>query len=131
VADNGVSSSVTMWQLHAVGILWISRVPETMAEAKAALARVDVNWQTTAAGEIAWRSQEVSLAHTQERWVIARTHSGEHRARAPLKRKAAASFSCSETLSRSWRCLPSVALSSILVLVGTHSLVPGGPRCHR
>ena len=90
IADGGVYSSANMGQLNAAGILWESRVPETLAEAKAALARTDVSWQTREDGEMAWWSQEVALPHGQERWVIVRTRSGERRARATLQRKVEA-----------------------------------------
>ena len=90
VADSGVYSSANMGQLNGVGIRWVSRVPETVAEAKAALARVNVNWQVTDDEEVAWWSQEVTLPHGQERWVIVRTRSGERRARATLQRKVEA-----------------------------------------
>ena len=84
IADGGVYSSANMGQLNAAGILWESRVPETLAEAKAALARTDVSWQTREDGEMAWWSQVITLPHGQERWVIVRTRSGERRARATL-----------------------------------------------
>jgi transposase len=87
IADSGVYSSANMGQLNAAGIWWESRVPETLAEAKAALARTDVSWQTADDGESAWWSQEVALPHGRERWVIVRTRSGERRARATLQRK--------------------------------------------
>ena len=90
VADSGVYSSANMRQLNGAGILWISRVPETLAEAKAALARTDVNWQATEDGEVAWWSQEVTLPQGRERWVIVRTRSGEQRAKATLQRKVEA-----------------------------------------
>jgi transposase len=90
IADSGVYSSANMQQLNAAGILWESRVPETLAEAKAALARTDVSWKTTEDGEMAWWSQVITLPRGQERWVIVRTRSGERRARATLQRKVEA-----------------------------------------
>ncbi len=90
IADSGVYSSANMQQLNAAGIRWESRVPETVAEAKAALARTEVSWQTTGDGESAWWSQVVTLPHGQERWVIVRTRSGERRARATLQRQVEA-----------------------------------------
>ena len=90
VADSGVYSGANMGQLNAAGILWLSRVPETLAEAKAALAWTDVIWQTTEDGEVAWWSQVVTLPQGQERWVMVRTRSGERRARATLQRKVEA-----------------------------------------
>lgn len=45
VADSGVYSGANMGQLNGAGIPWVSRVPETLAEAKAALARTNVNWR--------------------------------------------------------------------------------------
>ncbi len=96
IADGGVYSSANMGQLNAAGIRWESRVPETSAQAKAALARTDVNWQRTEDGEIAWWSQEITLPHGQERWVIVRTKSGEQRAKATLQRKV-------EAASQTWK----------------------------
>ena len=46
IADGGVYSSANTGQSNEPGPLWESRVPETLAEAKAALARTDASWQT-------------------------------------------------------------------------------------
>jgi transposase len=66
-------------------VRWISRVPETSAEAKAAVRTADAAaWQR--AGELSFTP--VATAPGGERWVVGRTSQGEERARATLARKA-------------------------------------------
>jgi transposase len=85
VADSGMYSRENMARLNQAQVRWISRVPETSVEAKAAVRTADaVAWQQ--AGEL-WFAP-LATAPRGERWVVGRTRQGEERARATLARKA-------------------------------------------
>ena len=74
-----------MARLNRAQVRWISRVPETSVQAKAAVREADeTNWQK--AGEL-WFAP-VATAPQGERWVVGRTVQGQERARATLARKA-------------------------------------------
>ena len=62
---------------------WISRVPDTSKEARAALEIADDAWQQE--GTVFWAP--VALPPTGERWVVVRTTQGEERAWATLQRQ--------------------------------------------
>jgi transposase len=83
VADSGLYSAENVVRLSAVGVRWISRVPDTSAEARAALEVADDGWQQ--AGTLYWAT--VAQAPVGERWVVVRTTQGEERARATLERQ--------------------------------------------
>jgi transposase len=61
VADNGVYSEANMRQLNQAGVKWISRVSETLAQAKALLEEGSENWQASADGTTHWFSRQLSL----------------------------------------------------------------------
>ena len=85
VADSGMYSRENMARLNTAQVRWISRVPETSVEAKAAVREADeAAWQQ--AGDLWWAA--VAHAPQGERWVVGRTRQGEERARATLARKA-------------------------------------------
>src|SRR5262249_7630045 len=52
VADSGLYSAANVSRLSAVGVRWISRVPDTSTEAKAALRVADDAWQQE--GDLFW-----------------------------------------------------------------------------
>jgi transposase len=54
VADGAIYSTANMTRLNTAGIGWISRVPGTSVEAKAALSRTDVTWQQSTEGMTSW-----------------------------------------------------------------------------
>jgi transposase len=83
VADSGLYSAENVARLSTAGVRWISRVPDTSAEAKAALAVADEVWQHD--GDLFWAP--VALAPAGERWVVVRTTPGEARAQATLERQ--------------------------------------------
>jgi len=83
VADSGVYSAENVARLSAAGVRWISRVPETSTEARAALEVADGGWQQE--GTLFWAG--VPQAPAGERWVVVRTTHGEQRARATLQRQ--------------------------------------------
>ena len=85
VADSRMYSRENMARLNRAQVRWVSRVPETSMEAKAAVREADAaDWQQ--AGEL-WFAA-VANAPRGERWVVGRTRQGEERARATLARKA-------------------------------------------
>jgi transposase len=88
VADGAMYSAANMARLNHAGISWISRVPGTSVEAKAALGRAGVDWQHSADETTFWWSQTLTLPQGEERWVIVRTQAGETRARARVQREA-------------------------------------------
>ena len=83
VADSGLYSAENVARLSRAGVRWISRVPDTSTEAKAALAVADAAWQHD--GDLFWAP--VPQAPAGERWVVVRTTQGEDRARATLQRQ--------------------------------------------
>jgi transposase len=83
VADSGLYSAGNVSRLSAAGVRWISRVPDTSTEAKAALTVADDAWQHD--GDLFWAS--APQAPAGERWVVVRTPAGEDRARATLQRQ--------------------------------------------
>lgn len=85
VADSGLYSAENSARLSAAGVRWISRVPDTSKEAKAALQVADAAWQQD--GDVFWASAPAPQAPTGERWVVVRTTPGEERARATLTRQ--------------------------------------------
>jgi transposase len=83
VADSGRYSADNVARLSAAGLRWISRVPDTSKEAKAALPVADDAWQHE--DPLFWASAPEAPAG--ERWVVVRTTAGEDRARATLERQ--------------------------------------------
>jgi transposase len=86
VADSGLYSAENVTRLSAAGVRWISRVPDTSKEAKAALSVADAAWQQD--GGLYWAP--ASQAPAGERWVVVRTTQGEERARTTLTRQVKA-----------------------------------------
>ncbi len=83
VADSGLYSAQNVARLTAADVRWISRVPDTSQEARAALDVTDAAWQH--AGPLFWAP--VPQAPSGERWVVVRTIQGQERARATLERQ--------------------------------------------
>jgi transposase len=83
VADSGLYSADNVARLSAAGVRWISRVPDTSKEARAALQVADDAWQHE--DTLFWASAPEAPAG--ERWVVVRTTQGEERARATLERQ--------------------------------------------
>jgi transposase len=82
VADSGLYSAANVARLAGAGVRWISRVPDTSADARAALAVAHAAWQQD--GDLSWAS--VAQTPAGERWVVVRTAQGEERARKTLER---------------------------------------------
>jgi transposase len=83
VADSGLYSADNVARLRTSGVRWISRVPDTSQEARAALEVADNDWQQE--GPLFWAA--APQAPSGERWVVVRTTPGEARARATLQRQ--------------------------------------------
>jgi transposase len=83
VADSGLYSAENVAQLSAAGVRWISRVPDTSKQARAALEVADDAWQHY--GDLCWAP--VPQAPAGERWVVVRTTAGEERVRSTLQRQ--------------------------------------------
>jgi transposase len=83
VADSGLYSAENVARLTSAGVQWISRVPDTSKEARAALAVPDDAWQQE--GDLCWAANRPAPAG--ERWVVVRTTQGEDRARTTLQRQ--------------------------------------------
>jgi transposase len=83
VADSGLYSAENVARLSAAGVRWISRVPDTSKEARAALQVSDDAWQHD--GSLFWAP--VPQAPEGERWVVVRTTQGEERVRTTLQRQ--------------------------------------------
>jgi transposase len=88
IADSALYSAANLGLLNTAQVRWMTRVPETLREAKDAVRRADAPWQTTDDGATWWWSQIVALPQGQERWVIVRTQEGEACARATFTRQA-------------------------------------------
>jgi transposase len=83
VADSGLYSAENVARLSRAGVRWISRVPDTSKEARAALQVADDAWRQE--GDLFWAANRP--APPGERWVVARTSHGEERAQATLRRQ--------------------------------------------
>src|SRR5690348_17177382 len=68
VADSGLYSADNVARLSAAGVRWISRVPDTSQEARAALQVADTAWQHE--DPLFWAS--APQAPAGERWVVVR-----------------------------------------------------------
>jgi transposase len=109
VADNGVYSESNMKHLNQAGVKWVSRVSETLTEAKTFVQEGSQSWQQSEDGTVDWFSREMVLPQGKERWVVVRTQASLHRARQTLQRqtsKAQASWEqkCWHLSNRRFAC---------------------------
>ena len=87
VADNGVYSEANMRQLNQDSVKWISRVSETMSEAKALLEEGSENWQQSEDGMAHWFSRQMTLPQGDERWIVIYTQASVERVRQTMQRQ--------------------------------------------
>jgi transposase len=87
VADNGIYSEPNITQLNQAGVKWVSRVSETLSEAKAIVQEGSETWQQSADGTIHWFSRELTLPQGRERWVVVYTQASLQRAQQTLHRQ--------------------------------------------
>lgn len=87
VADNGVYSTPNMTRLNQAGVKWISRVSETLAEARRLLEEGSEKWQQSEDGMVHWFSRQMSLPQGDERWVVIYTQASVERVRQTMLRR--------------------------------------------
>ena len=88
IADSALYSEANLRQLNQAHVAWITRVPETVRHAKAAVARTDQVWHEGRSPGTWWWSQVLELPQGAERWVIVRTDEAEKRVRTTFTRQA-------------------------------------------
>ncbi|GHO44321.1 IS1634 family transposase [Ktedonospora formicarum] len=88
VADSGLYSAENMRQLNQTGVRWVSRVPETSKEAKAAVMQDEEAWQPSADGIRHLVVQHMDLPQGPERWIIVRSDAGIKRALQTARKQA-------------------------------------------
>jgi transposase len=98
-----------MNQLNAAGVKWISRVSETLTEAKTLLQEGSQTWQESEDGTVHWFSREMALPQGNERWVVVGTQASLQGARQRVQRqvsKAQASWEqkCWHLSNRRFAC---------------------------
>ncbi len=117
---------------------WISRVPDTSTEARAALEVADDGWQQE--GTLFWAG--APQAPAGERWVVVRTTHGEERARATLQRQVEQAHQTWEKQfwhlsTQRFACEPDAQaalaqqLKQCLVWLVVHSRLIAHPKQHR
>ena len=89
IADSALYSEANLRQFNAAQVAWITRVPETLTQAKEMGARTDCTWHDGHRDGTWWWQQEMALPQGQEQWIIVRTKEGEARCRATFTRQAA------------------------------------------
>jgi len=76
-----------MRQFNQAGVKWISRVSETLAEAKALLAEGSESWQHSEDGTLFWFSRQMTLPQGSERWVVVYSQASVERVRQTMQRQ--------------------------------------------
>jgi transposase len=89
VADSGLYTAVNLQHLHAGGVRWITRVPETVGAAKTAVARTDVVWQAVPDTDLECWHLTREQSWGPEHWVIARSAQGLARAQRSVEERVA------------------------------------------
>ena len=87
VADNGIYSEMNIKQLNQAGVKWVSRVSETMTEAKTLIQEGSETWQQSEDGTVHWFSRELTLPQGSERWVVVYTQASLQRAQQTIQRQ--------------------------------------------
>ncbi len=87
VFDSGGYSQANMTRYNEAKIKWISRVPETSKEAKAAVQEETGDWHQLSDGSGQYKACIMDLPQGKERWVIVQTPAGEQAARLQMEKK--------------------------------------------
>jgi transposase len=87
VFDSGGYSQANMTRYNEAKIKWISRVPETSKEAKAAIQEETGDWSPLSDGSGQYRVCIMDLPQGKERWVIVRTKAAEQAERRQMGKK--------------------------------------------
>jgi transposase len=85
VADSALYTEATMTDLHHKGVWWVSRVPETLLQAKALVAEASVDWQGTEA--LRWAERTVVIGDRTERWIVVQSAEGLEQQQAILQQR--------------------------------------------
>ncbi len=88
VFDSGGYSQANMKAYNEAKIRWCSRVPETSAQAKEALAEEPEQWQELSDRQEQYVRLQRALPQGEERWMIIRTTENLEAARTSLQKKA-------------------------------------------
>lgn len=88
VADSGLYSTANVLQLNQAGVRWVSRVPETSKEAKAAVIQAEDAWQLSVDGTRSMIVQQMDLPQGPERWIVVRSAEGVKRALQTARKQA-------------------------------------------
>ena len=96
VADNGIYSESNMRQLNQAGVKWVSRVSETLTEAKTLLQEGSQTWQQSEDGTMHWFTRDMALPQGSERWVVVRTGSKPSSSSSPRR--------CCAGIARAYAC---------------------------
>ena len=87
VADNGIYSERNMRLLNQASIKWVSRVSETMLEAKTLIQEGSERGPQSEDGTIHWFSRELELPQGRERWVVVYTQTSRKPTQQTLQRQ--------------------------------------------
>ncbi|HEY4386014.1 MAG TPA: IS1634 family transposase, partial [Ktedonobacteraceae bacterium] len=117
VADSGLYSAGNMLTLNQAKVPWVSRVPETSKEAKAAVIQDEDAWKPSADGTRHLVALQMHLSQGQERWLVVRSTDGVKRAMQTARKQAnkqmekwskklwhvsTKPFACQEDAQRAW-----------------------------
>jgi transposase len=117
VFDGGGYSEANMKSYNEANIRWISRVPETSTEAKAALGQESKEWKDLSDGSGQYLVLMQELPQGKERWVIVRTKARLQSAKISVEKKVDKAFkawekrlwhlsrrpfSCEQDAERAW-----------------------------
>lgn len=118
VADSGLYSTANMLMLNQAKVKWVSRVPETSKEAKAAVIQDEEAWQPGADGKRRMVVLQMQLAQGPERWVVVQSADGVNRALQTARKQAdkqletwskklwhlsTKTFACQEDTQQAWQ----------------------------
>src|SRR5437867_6156151 len=76
-----------MKQLKQAGVKWISRVSESLTEAKTLIQQSSEDWQQSEDGTVSWFSGELTLPQGKERWVVVCSQASIERVRQTMQRQ--------------------------------------------
>jgi transposase len=117
VADSGLYSAANMLKLNQAKVQWVSRVPETSKEAKAAVIQEEDAWKPSADGKRSMVALQMNLPQGRERWLVVRSTDGVNRALQTARKQAdkqmetwskklwhvsTKSFACQEDAQQAW-----------------------------
>ena len=96
-----------MTRYNQAGLEWISRVPETSTEAKAAIQEETADWHPLSDESGQYRVCIMDLPQGKERWVIVRTKAGKQAARQQMEKKlwhlSKQEFACQKDAEAAWK----------------------------